>query len=207
MSRRSFGPGRPFKILLIGDSSVGKTSLMFRFSDDKFTQTFTPTIGIDFKLKTILIRDKPIQLQLWDTAGQERFYNIVRSYYRNADAILLVYDRTAACTFQNIVRWMKSINENAPDDVFRVLVGNKSDLHEYLVVSNEDGRQLANQYHMNYFETSAKSDSIEKITQMFSYITETLLERRQPVSIPPSIPINKFNESTDTIYQKLTNCC
>ncbi|CAF1466495.1 unnamed protein product [Adineta ricciae] len=208
MSRKESRSDRPFKILLIGDSAVGKTSLMFRFADNKFTQTFTPTIGIDFKLKTIYVRDKPVNLQLWDTAGQEKFFSIVRAYYRNADAVILVYDRTNASSFQSVARWMKTIEENAPGDVFRVLVANKCDLHDCLVVSNEHGRRLANQYHVDYFETSVKSDSQEKISRLFYYIAEKVVERRQLTPLlPPDPEPKKLNDPSHTIYDKLTYCC
>ncbi|CAF0821911.1 unnamed protein product [Didymodactylos carnosus] len=185
-------PDAQFKILLIGDSGVGKTCLMFRFADNMFAETFTPTIGIDFKIKTVRVRDKTIKLQLWDTAGQEKFYNITRSYYRNADAILLVYDRTEAVTFQNIARWMRNIDENVsyPDDVIRILVGNKSDLQNRLLITSNEGKALADKYHVDFFETSAKSESSPNVNKMFYYLTEKLLDRRTNES-------SNLNEQSD----------
>ena len=103
---------------------------------------------------------------------------------------------------------MKTIEENAPDDVFRVLVANKCDLHDRLVVSNEHGKRLANQYHVDYFETSAKSDPQEKISRLFYYIAEKLIERRQSTaSLPPDTKIEKMYDPSHVMYDKLTNCC
>ena len=100
-----------FKILLIGDSGVGKTDILFRFSDDAFNTTFNSTIGIDFKIKTIELRGKRIKLQMWDTAGQERFHTITTSYYRGAMGIMLVYDITNPKSFDNIAKWLRNIDE------------------------------------------------------------------------------------------------
>ncbi|EDW26566.1 GL13084 [Drosophila persimilis] len=101
-----------FKLLLIGDSGVGKTCILFRFSDDAFTSTFISTIGIDFKIKTVELRGKKIKLQIWDTAGQERFHTITTSYYRGAMGIMLVYDITNEKSFENIVKWLRNIDEH-----------------------------------------------------------------------------------------------
>ena len=98
-----------FKLLLIGDSGVGKTCILFRFSDDAFNNTFISTIGIDFKIKTIELRGKKIKLQIWDTAGQERFHPITTSYYRGAMGIMLVYDITNSKSFDNIAKWLRNI--------------------------------------------------------------------------------------------------
>merc|ERR1711881_702429 len=106
-----------FKLLLIGDSGVGKTCILFRFSDDAFNTTFISTIGIDFKIKTIEIDGKRIKLQIWDTAGQERFHTITTSYYRGAMGIMLVYDVTNEKTFDNIHRWLGYITEHATPGV------------------------------------------------------------------------------------------
>uniref|UniRef100_A0A8C7EH73 small monomeric GTPase n=1 Tax=Nothoprocta perdicaria TaxID=30464 RepID=A0A8C7EH73_NOTPE len=100
-----------FKLLLIGDSGVGKTCVLFRFSDDAFNTTFISTIGIDFKIKTVELQGKKIKLQIWDTAGQERFHTITTSYYRGAMGIMLVYDITNAKSFENISKWLRNIDE------------------------------------------------------------------------------------------------
>jgi len=100
-----------FKLLLIGDSGVGKTCILFRFSDDSFTSTFISTIGIDFKIKTIDFKGKRIKLQIWDTAGQERFNTITTSYYRGAMGLMLVYDITNRKSFESIAKWLRNIDE------------------------------------------------------------------------------------------------
>ncbi|XP_047361302.1 ras-related protein Rab-10 isoform X2 [Vespa velutina] len=110
-----------FKLLLIGDSGVGKTCILFRFSDDAFSTTFISTIGIDFKIKTVELKGKKIKLQIWDTAGQERFHTITTSYYRGAMGIMLVYDITNEKTFENIVKWLRNIDEIAREHGIRFM--------------------------------------------------------------------------------------
>ena len=202
-----------------------------------FAETFTPTIGIDFKIKTLRVREKTVKLQLWDTAGQEKFFNITRSYYvsertssstlqpfplrfqRNADAIILVYDRTEASSFQNIARWMRNIDENAPDDVIRILVGNKSDLHDRLVVSTQEGKLLAEKFRVDFFETSAKSDTSPTVSKMFFFLTEKLLDQKQDGQQTStnngqqhqqqsrSTAIQLGQQQAETAYNKLIGCC
>merc|ERR1711907_636935 len=113
------------KLLLIGDSGVGKSCLLCRYSDDVFNASFITTIGIDFKIRTIELDGKRIKLQIWDTAGQERFRTITTAYYRGAMGILLVYDVTDETSFNNIRQWVKNIEANAQDNVNKILIGNK----------------------------------------------------------------------------------
>jgi len=118
------------RLLLIGDSGVGKSCLLLRFSDNSFTPSFITTIGIDFKIRTIELDGKKIKLQVWDTAGQERFRTITTAYYRGAMGILLVYDCTDEKSFGNINTWMRNIEQNASENVNKILLGNKCDLTE-----------------------------------------------------------------------------
>lgn len=118
------------KLLLIGDSGVGKSCLLLRFSDGSFTTSFITTIGIDFKIRTIELDGKRIKLQIWDTAGQERFRTITTAYYRGAMGILLVYDVTDEASFNNIRNWIRNIEQHASDNVNKILVGNKADMDE-----------------------------------------------------------------------------
>ncbi|XP_020595675.1 ras-related protein RABE1a-like isoform X2 [Phalaenopsis equestris] len=118
------------KLLLIGDSGVGKSCLLLRFSDGSFTTSFITTIGIDFKIRTIELDGKRIKLQIWDTAGQERFRTITTAYYRGAMGILLVYDVTDESSFNNIRNWIRNIEQHASDNVNKILVGNKADMDE-----------------------------------------------------------------------------
>lgn len=152
-----------FKLLLIGDSGVGKTCLLFRFSDDAFNTTFISTIGIDFKIKTVELGGKKIKLQIWDTAGQERFHTITTSYYRGAMGIMLVYDITNAKTFENISKWLRNIDEHANEDVEKMILGNKCDMEDKRQVSKERGEAIAREHAIPFLETSAKANiNVEK---------------------------------------------
>ncbi|KAM6942762.1 ras-related protein Rab-8B [Xenentodon cancila] len=151
-----------FKLLLIGDSGVGKTCLLFRFSEDAFNTTFISTIGIDFKIRTVDLDGKKIKLQIWDTAGQERFRTITTAYYRGAMGIMLVYDITNEKSFDNIRNWIRNIEEHASADVERMVLGNKCDMNDKRQVSVSLMSacilpQLAIDYGIKFLETSAKS--------------------------------------------------
>ncbi|XP_050034864.1 ras-related protein Rab-8A-like isoform X3 [Dermacentor andersoni] len=146
-----------FKLLLIGDSGVGKTSILFRFSDNKFDGSFISTIGIDFKIRIIEIDGKKIKLQIWDTAGQERFRTITTAYYRGAMGIMLVYDVTKEATFENIKTWIRNTDEHAAADVEKMILGNKCDMNELRQVSKERGEKLAIEHNIKFMETSAVS--------------------------------------------------
>lgn len=163
---------RPFdlqiKLLMIGDSAVGKTSLLLRYANDTFSSTFITTIGIDFKIKTIDLDGKRVKLQIWDTAGQEQFRTITRSYFRGAQGIVLVYDITDRGTFNSVRSWMSQINDHADAQVNRVLIGNKCDYESARQVSTEEGQRLAEEYGVKFFETSAKNDI--NVTECFTTI-------------------------------------
>lgn len=164
-----------FKLLLIGDSGVGKTCVLFRFSEDAFNATFISTIGIDFKIRTIELDGKKIKLQIWDTAGQERFHTITTQYYRQAMGIVLVYDVTNEKTFNNITNWLRNIEENAKEDVEKIIVGNKTDLESQRRVSTEKAQKMAIEYGIKLIETSAKSNmNIESVfTELAMQILNT----------------------------------
>ncbi|KAM3869758.1 ras-related protein Rab-8B [Diretmus argenteus] len=146
-----------FKLLLIGDSGVGKTCLLFRFSEDAFNTTFISTIGIDFKIRTIELNGKRVKLQIWDTAGQERFRTITTAYYRGAMGIMLVYDICNEKSFENIKNWIRNIEEHASSDVEKMILGNKCDMTDRRQVSKDRGEKLAIDYGVKFLETSAKS--------------------------------------------------
>ena len=147
-----------FKVLLLGNSNVGKSSLFLRFVDDIWNDTFVPTIGVDFKIKTFEIDSQKVKMQIWDTAGQERFKNIFASYYRGAHGILLLYDVTDKDSFKNLSNWLIEIEKNASKNVLKVLIGNKSDLEEKRVISFNQGREFADTYGLKFIETSAKKN-------------------------------------------------
>ena len=147
-----------FKVLLLGNSNVGKSSLFLRFVDDIWNDTFVPTIGVDFKIKTFDIDEKKIKMQIWDTAGQERFKNIIASYYRGAHGILLIYDVTDKDSFKNLSNWIIEIEKNANKNVLKLLIGNKTDLEDKRVITYNQGKEFADGYGLKYIETSAKKN-------------------------------------------------
>eukprot|EP01083_Nonionella_stella_P189826 702838_1 len=149
-----------FKLLLIGDSGVGKSCLLLRFADDTYTESYISTIGVDFKIRTIELEGKTIKLQIWDTAGQERFRTITSSYYRGAHGIIVVYDITDKDSFTNVEQWLKEIERYASENVNILLVGNKSDLETKRAVETETGKEFAEQNNkITFIEASAKNAS------------------------------------------------
>lgn len=165
-----------FKLLIIGDSGVGKSSLLVRFADNCFSGNYITTIGVDFKIRTIEIQGERVKLQIWDTAGQERFRTITSTYYRGTHGVVIVYDVTAGESFANVKRWLHEIDQNC-DVVNRILVGNKNDDPERKVVLTEDARRFADQMGIKLFETSAK-DNIN-VEEMFRAITELVLRSKK----------------------------
>jgi len=146
-----------FKLLLIGDSGVGKSCLLLRFADDTYTESYISTIGVDFKIRTIELNGKTIKLQIWDTAGQERFRTITSSYYRGAHGIIVVYDITDQVSFNNVKQWLQEIDRYACENVNKLLVGNKSDLTNKRVVDYNTAKEFAESLGIPFLETSAKN--------------------------------------------------
>ena len=147
-----------YKILLLGDSSVGKTCFLMRYSDNTFQEIHMSTIGLDYKLKNVQLDDgKIVKIQIWDTAGQDRFRSITKNYYKGAHGIILIYDVTSRKTFENVKNWVSQIKEEVSDKVIIILVGNKIDDESNRKVSKEEGKKMANDCGLDFFETSAKS--------------------------------------------------
>jgi Ras-related protein Rab-1A len=128
---------------ILGDSSVGKSSILLRFSDNVFLESWLPTIGVDFKIRSLEVNKKSVKCQIWDTAGQERFKNIVKTYYKGCKGFILVYDISYRQSFENIENWLKDIENFADKDTIKILVGNKCDLETKREVSYECGERLA----------------------------------------------------------------
>ncbi|XP_063056758.1 RAB3A, member RAS oncogene family, b isoform X2 [Engraulis encrasicolus] len=164
-----------FKILIIGNSSVGKTSFLFRYADDSFTPAFVSTVGIDFKVKTIYRNDKRIKLQIWDTAGQERYRTITTAYYRGAMGFILMYDITNDESFNAVQDWSTQIKTYSWDNAQVLLVGNKCDMEDERVVAAERGRQLSEHLGFEFFEASAK-DNIN-VKQTFERLVDIICEK------------------------------
>uniref|UniRef100_A0A8C5F4K2 small monomeric GTPase n=1 Tax=Gadus morhua TaxID=8049 RepID=A0A8C5F4K2_GADMO len=145
-----------FRLLLLGDSGVGKTCLLCRFTDNEFHPSHISTIGVDFKMKTLMIDGVKVRIQIWDTAGQERYQTITKQYYRRAQGIFLVYDITSERSFQHIMKWASDVDEYAPEKVQKILVGNKSDDGDKRQVATAQAHKVAAEsYGMDFFETSA----------------------------------------------------
>jgi len=193
-----------FKLLLIGDSGVGKTCLLFRFSDDAFNTTFISTIGIDFKIKTVEVDGKKIKLQIWDTAGQERFHTITTSYYRGAMGIMLVYDITQEKTFDNIAKWLRNIDEHASEGVERMILGNKCDMEDKRMVNKEKGEGIAREHGIKFYETSAKDNIC--VEEAFMKLTQDILRKHQAGATQENtttgVVIEKDNQS-----KSKASCC
>jgi Ras-related protein Rab-1A len=164
-----------FKVLIIGNSGVGKSCLLLRFADDLFSDSYISTIGVAFKIGRLEIENKSVKLQIWDTAGQERFRTITTAYYRGTDGIVVVYDVTNRDSFDQVQHWMNCIDTQASPEACRLLVGNKADLPEKRAVKTEEGLALAKQYGIPFVETSAKGSS--NVESMFATMAIALKKR------------------------------
>ncbi|KAI5954834.1 SEC4 [Candida theae] len=163
------------KLLLVGDSGVGKSCLLLRFVEDKFNPSFITTIGIDFKIRTIESKGKKIKLQVWDTAGQERFRTITTAYYRGAMGIVIIYDVTDSRSFENVENWFQTVSQHANEDAQIFLVGNKCDDDVNRQVSKEQGEDLASKLHVPFLEASAKSN--ENVDAIFYELAGIIQEK------------------------------
>ena len=147
-----------YKVLLLGDSTVGKTCFLMQYTDKSFQEAHMSTIGLDYRLKNLQLKNgKNIKLQIWDTAGQDRFRAITKNYYKGAHGILLIYDVTSLQTYENVKNWITQIREEASPHIVIYIIGNKIDMVEERKIKTEEGKQLANEFHLQFFETSAKT--------------------------------------------------
>ncbi|XP_051539706.1 ras-related protein Rab-6A isoform X2 [Xyrauchen texanus] len=165
-------PLRKFKLVFLGEQSVGKTSLITRFMYDSFDNTYQATIGIDFLSKTMYLEDRTIRLQLWDTAGQERFRSLIPSYIRDSAAAVVVYDITNVNSFQQTTKWIDDVRTERGSDVIIMLVGNKTDLADKRQVSIEEGEKKAKELSVMFIETSAKAGY--NVKQLFRRVAAAL---------------------------------
>ncbi|KAI7901980.1 ras-like protein rab-6A [Cokeromyces recurvatus] len=173
MTSAEFGsPLRKYKLVFLGEQSVGKTSLITRFMYDTFDSTYQATIGIDFLSKTMYLEDKTVRLQLWDTAGQERFRSLIPSYIRDSSVAVIVYDISSKESFLNTSKWIDDVRAERGNEAIVVLVGNKTDLNEKREITTEEGEKRAKELNVMYIETSAKAGYNVKL--LFKKIAQAL---------------------------------
>ncbi len=180
-----------FKYIIIGDSFVGKSKILLRYTNNTYNENFVITIGAEFGAKTINIDGQEIRIQIWDTAGMENFKSITRSYYKNSICALIVYDISNKDSFKNVLNWIEDCKVFSPKNILLVLIGNKCDLEEKRQVSIEEGKKVAEENDMIFFETSAK-DNIN-IDEVFLKSSQKILE---------NIKNNVYEEEEDLITYK-----
>ncbi|XP_055703821.1 ras-related protein Rab6 isoform X1 [Phlebotomus papatasi] len=176
-------PLRKFKLVFLGEQSVGKTSLITRFMYDSFDNTYQATIGIDFLSKTMYLEDRTVRLQLWDTAGQERFRSLIPSYIRDSTVAVVVYDITNANSFHQTSKWIDDVRTERGSDVIIMLVGNKTDLSDKRQVSTEEGDRKAKELNVMFIETSAKAGY--NVKQLFRRVAAALPGMDSTENRPP----------------------
>ena len=160
-----------FKVVLIGDSGVGKSNLLSRFTRNEFNLESKSTIGVEFATRSVQVDGKSIKAQIWDTAGQERYRAITTAYYRGAVGALVVYDVAKHLTFENVERWLRELKDHTDQKVVTMLVGNKSDLRHLRAVTTEEAKALAEKFDLSFIETSAL-DSTNVETAFQNILTE-----------------------------------
>ncbi|GAB4836392.1 Ras- protein RABC2a [Ancistrocladus abbreviatus] len=194
-----------FKVLLVGDSGVGKSSLLLSFISNSSVHDLTPTIGVDFKVKLVIIGEKRLKLTIWDTAGQERFGTLISSYYRGAHGIILVYDVTRRETFSNLSKnWVKEVELHSTNsECVKILVGNKVDREHERSVTREEGIALAREHNCPYFECSAKT--VENVQQCFKELALKILE--MPSLVEEGHAVVKRQQLTEKYAHERSRCC
>eukprot|EP00775_Hariotina_reticulata_P012988 gene12988-13117_t len=202
-----------FKVVLIGDSGVGKSNLLSRFTRNEFCLESKSTIGVEFATRSIQVDGKTIKAQIWDTAGQERYRAITSAYYRGAVGALLVYDITKSVTFENVERWLKELRDHADSNIVIMLVGNKSDLRHLRSVSTEDAAAYCEKEGLSFIETSAlESTNVEKafqqiLTEIYKIVSKKVMESddKGPKNLAgTSIVVDNPQEESG---KKKSGCC
>ncbi|CUS11333.1 unnamed protein product [Tuber aestivum] len=207
-----------FKLLLIGDSGVGKSCLLLRFADDTYTESYISTIGVDFvgppmhlvpptilsKIRTVELDAKTVKLQIWDTAGQERFRTITSSYYRGAHGICVVFDVTDMDSFNNVKQWLQEIDRYATEGVNKLLVGNKSDIADKKVVEYTVAKEFADSLGIPFLETSAKNAT--NVEQAFLTMARQIKERMGSTTVNNK-PTVSVQQGTGVQQGSAGGCC
>ena len=192
------------KILILGDSGVGKTSILIKYINNKFDESHIATIGVDYMDKTIKYKNINIKLQIWDTSGQEKFRSIARNFYRNSDAIFIVFDLNNKDTYNNIKQWINDVEEHCPN-IKKILLGSKSDLEKN--VSEEIIKNFAKENNLQYFETSAKNGT--NIKEAFKAMVDLLLGGKSEQEILNGFALHESDLSIASENQttKKKKCC
>ncbi|XP_065010374.1 ras-related protein Rab11C-like isoform X1 [Musa acuminata AAA Group] len=202
-----------FKIVLIGDSGVGKSNILSRFTRNEFCLDSKSTIGVEFATKTIQIEGKTIKAQIWDTAGQERYRAITSAYYRGAVGALLVYDITKQKTFDNVQRWLRELRDHADSNIVIMMAGNKSDLSHLRAVSEDDGQVFAEKEGLSFLETSAlESLNVEKafqtiLMEIYHIINKKALAAKEAARTAGPIAQGTNINVSDPAGGSKTACC
>ncbi|XP_059661471.1 ras-related protein RABA1f-like [Cornus florida] len=202
-----------FKLVLIGDSGVGKSNLLSRFARNEFSLESKSTIGVEFATRSIRVDDKVVKAQIWDTAGQERYRAITSAYYRGAVGALIVYDVTRHVTFENVERWLKELRDHTDSNIAIMLVGNKADLRHLRAVSTEDAKAFAERENTFFMETSALESLnvdnafTEVLTQIHRVASRKALDiGNDPAALPKGQTIN-VGTKDDVSAVKKVGCC
>ncbi|KAL6567347.1 Ras-related protein ric2 [Orobanche gracilis] len=203
-----------FKVVLIGDSGVGKSNLLSRFTRNEFSLESKSTIGVEFATRSLTVDGKIIKAQIWDTAGQERYRAITSAYYRGAVGALLVYDITRHSTFENIERWLRELRDHTDPNIVVMLIGNKSDLRHQVAVSTEEGTSFAERESLYFMETSAldATNVDNAFTEVLTHISRMVSKKTMETGDngdAPSVPSKgeKIDVSKDVSDMKKSGCC
>lgn len=201
-----------FKVVLIGDSGVGKSNLLSRFTRNEFNLESRSTIGVEFATRSITVDGKTIKAQIWDTAGQERYRAITSAYYRGAVGALLVYDIAKHLTYENVERWLKELRDHADTNIVIMLVGNKADLRHLRAVPQDEANSFAEKNNLSFIETSAlDSSNVEKafttiLTDIYRIVSQKQLDAKSETSLKQDSKPIDLTPSVDNNQNKPTSC-
>ena len=202
-----------FKIVLIGDTSVGKTNILSKYLSNEFDPDSKATVGVEFGTRDFKIENNTVKVQIWDTAGQERYRSITNAYYKGAKGSLLVYDITNPKTFENVDKWLSDLKTNAEEKISVVLVGNKTDLEGERKITLEQGKEKAELFKLAFIETSAlNGNNIEKaFNELISDVYKNhheLFEKQAKVEITEkAIDLEHVEENKENPENKKKFCC
>ncbi|KAI3740130.1 hypothetical protein L2E82_30551 [Cichorium intybus] len=202
-----------FKVVLIGDSGVGKSNLLSRFTRNEFSLESKSTIGVEFATRSLTVDSKVIKAQIWDTAGQERYRAITSAYYRGAVGALLVYDVTRYPTFENVERWLKELRDHTDPNIVVMLIGNKSDLRHLVAVQTDDGKSFAEKESLYFMETSAldatnvENAFAEVLTQIYRIVSKKAMDTGDETASTVPSKGEKIDVGKEVSAMKSVGCC